>query len=213
MQPLFTRLQGAIKQIIILGGRNGKFMEWHKKRLENDLLCPVLRGRIHYEITKYRKAHDQPGRVIVKVDDDVILDGNLFKYFKGYREVETAYKETHNIPRRQWNGKTIENQAVNEAAEMYIDRERLELGIFDVWQFTNAIELYLNQSIDKSLRSENPLVRLFAILDRRVGKRTLMNERAELEQLPDWLQFFYVLRFSAEGIRTDWRMNEPDKMS
>lgn len=40
-------------------------------------------------------------------------------------------------------------------------------------EFCEALEQYRNQSIQESIGSENPLVRMFAVLDGRVGKRML----------------------------------------
>ena len=51
------------------------------------------------------------------------------------------------------------------------------------------------------MNSEDGLVRMFAILDRRVGKRTLIKLAANVEKEPEWLQKFYRLRFDVESIR------------
>lgn len=42
-------------------------------------------------------------------------------------------------------------------------------------EFCEALENYRNQSIQDSINSENPLEKMFAVLDRRIGKRTLTN--------------------------------------
>jgi len=41
---------------------------------------------------------------------------------------------------------------------------------------------------------------MFAILDRRVGKRTLKEIADTVSDQPEWLQQFYQLRLDAEGI-------------
>lgn len=43
---------------------------------------------------------------------------------------------------------------------------------------------------------------MFAILDRRIGKRTLMKIEEHVGKQPEWLQFFYQLRLEAERIVT-----------
>ena len=63
-----------------------------------------------------------------------------------------------------------------------------------------ALTAYRQQGVQTSLNGENPLVRMFAILDRRVGRRTLERERARLEEQPEWLRPFYRLRLEAEGM-------------
>lgn len=63
-----------------------------------------------------------------------------------------------------------------------------------------AIDVYMDElTIDEALSSENPLVRLFAVLDRRVGKRRLPQLAAAMKDEPEWLRFFYRLRLEAEG--------------
>jgi len=44
------------------------------------------------------------------------------------------------------------------------------------------------------------MVRLLAVLDRRVGKRTLEKLKDEVDKQPEWLKKFYLLRLEAEGI-------------
>lgn len=67
-------------------------------------------------------------------------------------------------------------------------------------EFCGALEEYRNQNIMKSVSSDNPLVRLFAVLDRRIGKRTLLKLKGAVEKQPKWLRQFYKLRIEAEGM-------------
>lgn len=39
---------------------------------------------------------------------------------------------------------------------------------------------------------------MFAVLDRRVGKRTIDKLKASIDEQPEWLRFFYLLRSEAE---------------
>ena len=69
--------------------------------------------------------------------------------------------------------------------------------------FYGAFYEYQNNNIDKSLESSDPLIRLFAIMDRRVGKRRLEKLQQEVEKQPEWLQIFYKLRLEARGFLAD----------
>ena len=40
-------------------------------------------------------------------------------------------------------------------------------------EFCNALEKYRNNDIHNSIISDDPIVRMFAVLDRRIGKRTI----------------------------------------
>ncbi len=55
-------------------------------------------------------------------------------------------------------------------------------------------------NIEKSLTSENLLVRIFAILDRRVGKRTLIKMQENILDEPDTFREFYAIRVKAEEL-------------
>jgi hypothetical protein len=73
-------------------------------------------------------------------------------------------------------------------------------GCFDQYGFYTAFYEYDNQDVQTSLESENAIVRLFAILDKRVGKRTLEKLVVPETIQPEWLQYFYQLRMQADGI-------------
>ena len=46
----------------------------------------------------------------------------------------------------------------------------------------------------------NPLVRVFAPLDRRLGNRRLLALAEIMEQELEWVRMFYMIRIKAEGI-------------
>lgn len=67
-------------------------------------------------------------------------------------------------------------------------------------EFCEALEIYRNQKIQESMGSSNPIIRMFAVLDRRVGKRTLKKIKSYVENQPKWLAEIYQLRLEAEEI-------------
>ena len=71
--------------------------------------------------------------------------------------------------------------------------------------FLRAALEFRSLSIQDALRSENGVVRILAILDRRVGKRTLARLRAEgaYDACPEWVRQFYRLRLSCCGPAAD----------
>ena len=42
--------------------------------------------------------------------------------------------------------------------------------------------------IQDSISSGNPLIKMFAVLDRRIGKRTLSKIESQMSLQPDWLK-------------------------
>ena len=82
----------------------------------------------------------------------------------------------------------------------FMDDTALRLGIFDQRCFYNAFAEFDQQSIEMSLKSENLIVRIFAVLDRRVGKRRLALMKETIAEEPDTFREFYAIRMKAEGL-------------
>ena len=149
--------------------------------LEQENICTSLKGRIRYFATRYRKTHDSMGAVAIFVDGEKWLFSSWFEWAKKQTEIVREMREKYG---RLYN---------------YFDLI-VEKGGFDQFCFYNAFHEYQNQSIEKSITSTDALVRLFAIFDKRIGKRTLEKLLEEVEKQPKWLQPFYCLRMKAENI-------------
>jgi len=160
---------------------------WSKirKELEQDFLCDSLKGRVRYYSTTYNKAHDHGGRVCILVD-------NVEKINMHFLFEEKTSRIVHSLPNTE--GKSL-HQLYDE-----VETELHNKGEFEPWNFSEALNEFFTNSIDKSLNSNNWLVRILAIFDRRVGKRRLEKLKPTVNELPEWLQYFYNLRFESEGI-------------
>lgn len=155
-----------------------------RHKLEKEYLALSLRGRIQYFVTRYKFSHDQEGRAAILLDGKEVLRGNYYsKFFK-----------SDLFPRDEKCSHRIKNEY------SYMDEVALNLGCFDQRCFYSAFEEFDNQSIDESLKSDNLLVRIFAILDRRVGKRRLVKMIEGIDNEPELFQFFYKVRADAEQI-------------
>lgn len=162
-----------------------------KRRLEEEFLAPSLRGRVTYFMTRYSHAHDEAGRVAVLVDGKEILQGYDMDWWmrsSEYRvEALRRFPELHDpAPTEFWC------RIFNKAAD---------LGCITTGTFYDAYETFENESIENSLNGKNGVVKLFAILDRRVGKRRLRALwDAGWGREPEYLFPFFLLRLGAEGI-------------
>ncbi|MBR0354870.1 MAG: hypothetical protein IJK35_05830 [Oscillospiraceae bacterium] len=77
----------------------------------------------------------------------------------------------------------------------------LAKGNGEQYDFYRSFEEYDTQDIEKSLASGNPLVRVLAVLDRRVGKRRLKRLAEQgFSDEPEWVQTMIRLRLEAEGV-------------
>ena len=155
-----------------------------KNKLENDYLCPALRGHIQYFVTRYHEAHDQEGRAAIRLDGEEVLRSNHYDYQENY-----------------WNRFNQLRADLTEKDDYQLAYEgTLNDGCFDQRVFYNAFHLFDNQSIEESINSDNPLVHVFALLDRRLGKRRLLAMKEKMEQELPWVRAFYVIRMQAEEL-------------
>ena len=193
---LYTREPWALPRQLGKLGVVGEKMEkilgsWSgmRKYLEQEMIAHSLIGRIRYGCTTY-----------VGMDGcrifDVCIDGAQIKRFSletvNTYFIKNGYK-TNSSPsghNEYWENfwRLLEKYPIEWRTE-YTDVE-----------FCQALEVYRNQNIQESIYSSNPLVRMFAILDRRVGKRTLIKLYETVEKQPKWLRQFYLLRLHSENI-------------
>ena len=160
----------------ILGSWSGM-----RKYLEKEMIAENIRGRVRYGCTRY-----------VGMDNchifDVCIDGKQIKRFSletvNSYFIEQGYSDNKSPVgiREYWDSflNCMEKYPMNIRTE-YTDDE-----------FCNALEKYRNNDIQNSIVSDNPIIRMFAILDKRIGKRTI--DRLNVSEQPEWLQVFYELR-------------------
>lgn len=142
-----------------------------RKKLEQEYLADSLKGHIKYFATRYRKSHDQEGRASILFDGKEIIKGCFLKWEENRFDIE---------------------ENCNALA--------VELNAFDQIDFYQSFYIYENQSIEESLQSENMLVKILAIFDCRVGKRTLLKLQESIENEPKYIQEVFHIRAQAEGI-------------
>lgn len=149
-----------------------------------------------------RNAPDKYGRVCIRVDDKEVIHGNPYDFYvKGYQDKEYEIKNKLNIPDREPLGNSCLYDKENGIIEDMVRELAYKDGVFEIYDFTNAIFEYKNSNIIDSINSNNMLVRMLAVMNRRVGKRTLLKLANEIDKQPNWLAFFYRLRLDADGIK------------
>lgn len=164
-----------------------------RKYLEQDMLADCLKKHVRYNCTTY-VGMDGCKVFEIYIDNEMIKrfsleTVNTFFIQNGYKK-NSEYHGTNEY----WNDFTrlVDEIPISQRTE-YTDEE-----------FCEALERYRNQPILQSIYSENPLERMFAIFDRRIGKRTLLNLKDSINKQPIWLQTFYnfrlLIEFSGEGI-------------
>ena len=75
-----------------------------------------------------------------------------------------------------------------EVENAHMDDTALRLSVFGQRCFYNAFAEFDDQDIEMSLNSANLIVRIFAVLDRRVGKRRLTLMKKIIQEKSDTFQ-------------------------
>lgn len=155
-----------------------------RHKLENNYLADSLKGHIRYFATSYSKCPDHEGRASILLDGKEIIEGSYYGRWKNY----------HLLPKD-------ENYRIRISYEFPImDDIAVKFGQFDQRCFYRAFDEFDNQSIEKSLSSDNALVRIFALLDRRTGKRRLRSIKENIHNEGEIFKMFFNIRANAEGI-------------
>ena len=147
-----------------------------RKKLEQDYLAEPLRGHIRYFVTTYKHSPDHEGRVAILLDDREIFGGN---YWDAWPD-EILYPDE----------------------DPFVMMMQCYEGL-NQRDFYEAFHLFDTQPVQQSLCSENRIVRLFAVLDRRVGRRTLMKLRDSLSTQTPAFRKLYEIRMQAEAERRE----------
>ncbi|MCR5249960.1 MAG: hypothetical protein K6E50_05075 [Lachnospiraceae bacterium] len=155
-----------------------------RAKLEKEYLADSLKGHIQYFATSYSKCPDHEGRAAILLDGKEIISGGYYNNWVKASEFPHDDK--------------YERRMKCEMA--FMDDTAMQLGIFDQRCIYEAFDIFDNQSIEKSLESENMLVRIMAILDRRVGKRRLIRIRETIESEDPVFKEFFAIRAEAEKI-------------
>lgn len=156
-----------------------------RKKLESEYLAKSLQGHIQYYATTYSRSHDHEGRAAIRYDGKEIIKGCY--WYNWTKAGQFPKDEKYERRMREENA--------------FMDDTALKLGVFDQRSFYAAFQEFDQQNIEKSLKSENLIVRIFAVLDRRVGKRRLLMMKDTIEQEPNTFKEFYAIRARAEGIK------------
>ena len=153
------------------------------KKQMHDLLCDSLKDKISYFYTSYHKVHNSYGRATINYNKKEMVAFSWVEMYAQEREVSQLYAEDKKV----------------SYEELIEEKWMVECKLCDA-DFINAITIYLKTDIATSLSSDNYLLRVFAYMDRRVGKRTLIKIKDDVEKLPDWVRQFYHIRCESDGI-------------
>ncbi len=155
-----------------------------KSKLEKEHLADSLKGHITYFATSFSKAPDHWGRAAILLDGKEVIEGS---YCELWSNADLLPKD-----------ETLNDRLTRIFP--YIDETAVKYGQFDQRCFYYAFEVFDNQSIEKSLESDDLIVRIFAVLDKRVGKRRLLALNETTDEKDEIFRTFLHIRMAAEGM-------------
>ena len=194
-----TAVDGEEKPYMISDERS-KYKSWSNlKKQMHDLLCDSLKDKISYFYTSYHEVHNAYGRATINYNKKELV---AFSWDIGYAKWDDEYTVL--------NETNVNIQTLGSFQAVWDEQKRVQEelnkskwmpeGKLCETDFINAVTIYLKTDIATSLHSDNYLLRVFAYMDRRVGKRTLVKIQDEVEKLPEWVKQFYRIRCEADGI-------------
>ena len=163
-----------------------RYKSWSDLKKQMDgLLCDALKSKITYFYTSYHEVHNAYGRAAINYDKKELA---AFSWAEMHRQESDLS--------RLWR------EGKKSSYDEMLKEKWLPEGTLCEADFIHSVTVFLKTDIAASLQSDNYLLRVFAYLDRRVGKRTLVKIKDDVESLPAWVRQFYRIRCEAEGIRS-----------
>ncbi|MGV2875414.1 hypothetical protein ROU88_05945 [Macrococcus capreoli] len=177
-------------------------MRWTKrKQLIEAFICEPLNNRISINRIVYRKSHDQEARMTITFDNKEIFVADNIQYaLKSFQlELEGVAQnfDTSIEERKKYFSCTMtkdEASHYNNKIALYeqmIKTATEEQGIYAVYYLEDFFDYYL-LSIDDALKHKHELIRAFAMIDKRLGKRKF--ESLDMSNEHTLVQQFYEIR-------------------
>lgn len=187
-------------------------MAWSKtkQQLEN-FLCPALVGRVEYRASSYRYLPDKAGQCYITVDKKEVFKMNVvtntIRWYQTEQDIKNdpefqiqISKEEMEQIRIETGGKVPEERmaviAKNRKISIYAKEILLSQTVLSKSNFSFVANLFLSNSIEESLESNDILLNVFALVDRRTGKKRLMTMEDKMKLKHPIVQYFYELRRS-----------------
>lgn len=187
-------------------------MVWNKmKQVLESFLCPGLIGRVEYRPTGYRYLPDKSGRSYITVDKKEVFNMNDsttgIRWYQSEQEIKgdntiliPIGEDDLEMVRKVTGGKVPEDRLVVIARDRKIGDYAKEMmsaqASLTKADFSNEGNRFLTGSVESSLDSKDILLNIFAIVDRRVGKKRLLAMEEKIRLKHPVVQYFYQLRKS-----------------
>lgn len=187
-------------------------MSWSKlKQQLESFLSPALSGRFEYSATSYRYLPDKAGTCYIAVDKKNVLNMSnpttLIKWYQSeleikndpdlqvpinHEEIEAIRKDTKGLVPEDRLQVIARSRKITEHAKVLWSAQ----SSLSKSNFTATANKFLSTSIEESLESNDIILNILALVDRRVGKKRILNMAEQMKLKHPSVRYFYELRFS-----------------
>lgn len=187
-------------------------MSWSKlKQNLESFLCPALYGRVEYRATSYRYLPDKAGSCYIMVDKKNVLNmsdaTNAIRWYQTELEIKNdpeiqipLSNEEIEAVRKETKGTVPEDRlkviAINRKKSVLAKELLLAQTSLSKSNFTATANKFLSISIEESMESKDILLNILALVDRRVGRKRILNMSERIKLKHPIVQYFYELRRS-----------------
>lgn len=187
-------------------------MSWSKlKQNLESFLCPALQGRVEYGATSYRYLPDKAGNCYITVNKKNVLNMNdattLIRWYKteleikndsdiyipiSNAEIEAVRKDMNDMVPEDRLKVIVRGRKITEHAKQLM----LVQSALSKSNFMVVANKFLSTPIEKCLESNDILLNILALIDRRVGKKRLSNMSETIKLKHPAVQYFFELRMN-----------------
>lgn len=143
------------------------------------LLCDELRGRISYFLTRYHQVHNAYGRAAICLDGRELVCFSWIEMYRQEADVHQQWEKTGS-----WDYHSSELKEKWDLNKTYYEMD-----------FLNAALEFIQMPIEAALESDNYIIKILAVMDRRVGRRRLKEILSpdRFQSYPEWVRQFYEI--------------------
>lgn len=185
-------------------------MAWSKlKQNLESFLSPALNGRVEYSATSYRYLPGKAGTCYITVDKKNILNmsdtNSLIRWYETEQEIKndpnieiSVSDEEIDMVRKETNGMVPEDRlqviARSRKLSEYAKEMMMAQASLSKSNFVDVAIKFLSTPIEASLESNDILLNILALVDRRIGKKRILNMKEKMKLKHPIVQYFYELR-------------------
>lgn len=187
-------------------------MSWSKLKQQLDgFLSPALKESVEYRAPAYRYLSDKSGTCYITVDKKNVLNmsdkTNSIRWYQTELEIKSASElyipitnDDIEAVRQATKGPVPEDRLIVMARSRKSTEHAKALmsaqAALVKSNFIVAANKFLTTSIEESLESDDIVMNILALLDKRVGKKRILGMSEKMRLKHPAVQYFYELRRS-----------------